>query len=172
MSSRTRISNSLIAFGASGQERCQAGSHLLACSPHVACYRSTKADVVQGEAGLHKQASQAGITRMTKTTRFTDRPAQQEEPLSASLSHNMSGIPTGATAHWMVTRLMPWPSQNATLLLVLAAAIIALQVRSMTTASVPPVLTNPRTFASALCSAQQRMVGDVCGFLGGFPWDA
>ncbi len=101
--------------------------------------------MVQGEAGLHKQASQAGISRMTKTTRFTDRPAQQEQgdPLAASLSQNMSGIPTGASAHWMVTRLVPWSSQHAALLLVLAAAIIALQVWCMTTASVHPVLTNP-----------------------------
>ena len=42
----------------------------------------------------------------------------------------------------MVTRLMPRPSHNAALLLVLAAAIIALQVSFMTTASVPSVLTN------------------------------
>ncbi len=38
------------------------------------------------------------------------------------------------------------------------------------TASVHPVLTKSRTFASALCSAQQRMVGDICGCLGGSPW--
>ena len=126
--------------------------------------------MVQGEAGLHKQASHAGISRMTKTTRFTDTPAQQEDPLAASLSQNMSGIPTGASAHWMVTRLVPWSSQHAALLLVLAAAIIALQVWCMTTASVHPVLTKSRTFASALCSAQQRMVGDICGCLGGSPW--
>ncbi len=129
----------------------------------LACYRSTKADVVQGEGGLHKQASHPGISRMTKTTRFSDRPAQQEDPLTVSLSQNLSGIPTGASAHWTVTRLMPWHGQNAVLLLFLAAAIIALQVCCMTTTSVPPVLTTSRTFASALCSAQQRMVGEMHG---------
>ncbi|DBA93644.1 TPA: hypothetical protein ACH3X3_013719 [Trebouxia sp. C0006] len=101
--------------------------------------RSTKADVVQGEGGLHKQASHPGISRMTKTTRFSDRPAQQEEPLTVSLSQNLSGIPTGASAHWTVTRLMPWHSQNAVLLLFLAAAIIALQVAILLGGSLPGV---------------------------------
>ncbi|DBA65827.1 TPA: hypothetical protein ACH3X2_002859 [Trebouxia sp. C0005] len=99
--------------------------------------RSTAADAVQVESGLRKQASQAGISRMTKTTRFTDTPAQQEDSLAASLSRNMSGIPTGASAHWMVTRLMPRPSHNAALLLVLAAAIIALQVVILLGGSMP-----------------------------------
>lgn len=146
-----RISISLVTFLQVVESAVKLTAIHLHADHTLACYRSTKAEVVQGEGGLHKQASHPGISRMTKTTRFSDRPAQQEDPLTVSLSQNMSGIPTGASAHWMVTRLMPWSSQNAALLLLLAAAIIALQVSFMITASVHPVVTYSKTFASALC---------------------
>ena len=69
------------------------------------------------------------ISRMSKTTRFVDCPAQQEGPLHVALSGATSGIPTGATAQWwMANRLLPALGSSKVLLLAVAAVIISLQV--------------------------------------------
>ena len=87
-----------------------------------------KSGLVLSEDGhlLNKQASQ-GISRMSKTTRFADMLAQQELP-HAALSQSLSGIPAGASAHWMATRLVLIPDRGS-LLIFLALVIILLQVR-------------------------------------------
>lgn len=80
-----------------------------------------------GDSLSGKQPSQS-LSRISKTTRFADTPTQQEGPSHLALTHSMSGIPTGAAAHWMVTRLLVAPSRNAMLLVLLALTIVGLQV--------------------------------------------
>ena len=93
-----------------------------------ACRRGVKTNTMHDDEGLptYRQPSRS-ISRMFKTTRFADSPANQDAPHIA-LSQSMSGIPTGATAHWMLSRLMHAPGRNALLLSILAVTIITLQV--------------------------------------------
>lgn len=78
-----------------------------------------------------KQSSPT-LTRMSKTTRFVDSPAQQDAPAPlpvGGLNVTNSGIPTGATAQWwMANRLAPALHGTHMLLLALAFTIIGLQV--------------------------------------------
>ena len=76
---------------------------------------------------LSKQSSQA-VGRMSKTTRFADMIGQQDALPQPALSQSLSGIPTGASAHWMLVKLMSSPSQSTVLLSLLAVIVILLQV--------------------------------------------
>ena len=81
--------------------------------------------MMHDEEGLlaRKHLSQGGA-KMGKTTRFRD----QQDAFHPVLSQSMSGIPTGAAAHWMVTKLLTVPNRNRVLLPLLGLIIITLQV--------------------------------------------